>query len=412
MSGNKYFGATLVATTDRGKHRRAAALQYAFILWLSMTVSCGGVSFSPSVTPNASSSVPSYYGSGIQFDSLSNAQVAALDIDYRFRASTTAALSSFLWYSTSGPNSGCNGYGCGTGGSLQVCLYSDDGSDSHLWNAAQPIACLQEPNLRGKGGLRSDAFSTAPQLQAGTLYHLHWHNSDPNHAQNYTSVNNLFVWHATTPRQPTVSDTDLAVLEGTQVLTQFSPIFQLNYDNGSVQGQGYMECWIQAPADISDKAMVRENFTVTDSNRLVSAVSVRVNRASGNSPLILTLATLSGTVLAQGSVAASNFPQQALSGDSSANQPVWGRYQFPAPLTLVVGQSYQLQLSATADTRYQAYGIHKGTIYNFHPPSFFRDGYSQFSIDNGNSWTGFNQPNGPPNNLDADIQFFFERTKP
>ena len=226
-------------------------------------------------------------------------------------------------------------------------------------------------------------------------------------AVNYTSVNNTFVWHATTPRHPFVSDTDLAVLEGNKELPQFSPIFQINYADGVVQGQGYVESWILAPADVSGSKLVRERFTVSGASCAASAVSVRVNRGSGSSPLTVTVATLDGTTLSQSNVAASNFPPQPLAGDTRANQPVWGSGQFSSPVTLAAGQSYQLRISTAADTHYQVYGIHKGTIYKFQPPTFFGDGYAQYSTDNGVHWNGFNQPGGAANNLDADLQFFF-----
>jgi hypothetical protein len=300
----------------------------------------------------------------------------------------------------------CNGYGCGTGGTVQICLYGDDGTAEHLW-AGAPLACVRDTDLRNGVYLRPETFSTPPVLTSGVLYHLHWHNVDPTPAKNYTSVDNVFVWHVTTPRQPTASDTDLAVYSGGTLLPAYSPIFQLNYADGSIQGQGYMECWVQAPADISGAAKVREQFTVSGSERTVSSVSVRVNRASGSSPLTVTLATAAGAVIEQGTIPATNFPLGALVGATSANQPVWGTYVFASPHVLAVGQRYQLMLSAASDTRYQSYGIVKGGMYQFQPPSFFGDGYGQLSTDNGASWTGFTQPGGSVNNSTADLQFYF-----
>jgi hypothetical protein len=255
-------------------------------------------------------------------------------------------------------------------------------------------------------------------LTAGTLYHLHWHNNHANPAKNFVSVDNIFVWHPTTPRQPTIPDTDLAVLVGNKssdpekhvpirVIATDSPIFQLHFANGAVQGQGYMEPWVEAPVDISGAAKLGEQFTVSGSDRVVTSVSVRVNRASGSSPLIVTLATDSGSVIEQGRISATTFPQGALVGASDSAKAVWGAYAFALPRTLKLGQSYRLILSAAGDTRYQTYGIRKGSLYSYKAPTFFGDGYGQVSTNDGATWTGFTQAGGTSNRTDADIQFYF-----
>jgi hypothetical protein len=46
-----------------------------------------------------------------------------------------------------------------------------------------------------------------------------------------------------------------------------TPIVQLTYDDGTVQGQGYMEVWVGTPEPISGGAMARETFTVRARNR-------------------------------------------------------------------------------------------------------------------------------------------------
>jgi len=355
------------------------------------------------------------YGPGVQFDALNNAQIAEADVDYRFRAAVSDAVQTFTWYDAFGKNRdrfGCDGYGCGTGGAAEICIYPDDNTPDHLWTGS-PLSCVTDSDLRNGTSLRSERFPDPPVLVAGTLYHLHWHNSDPNPAQNYVSVDDMFVWNATTPRQPAIPDTDLAVLIGnrslgieTRAILTDSPIFQLNYANGAVQGQGYIESWIDSPADISGAVQVREQFTVGDAGRVVTSVSVRVNRASGNGPLTVTLATSSGAIIEQGTISASTFPEGALMDDAS-NTSTWGAYTFATPHALILGQSYQLTLSAPAGTRYQAYGIRKGSLYSFKAPSFFGDGYGQFSADNGLNWTGFTQPGGTSNRADADIQFYF-----
>jgi hypothetical protein len=387
--------------------------------------------------------ISGYYGSGVQFDVLNNLQVAQGDVDYRFRAIANGALSSFLWYDVyvrggatagcSGVECECDGYGCGTGGAIEACIYPDDGTSSHLPTdpltqqstglEKAPLACVGLSSLRTGPVVRTETFPDPPELVAGTLYHLHWHNSDPNPAANFVSVDDDCVWHATAPRQPTIPDTDLAatsiyynsVKVVVNVVPTDTPIFQLNYANGITQGQGYIGSWNGAPADISGASEVRELITLRGSTRNVTGVSVRVNRVSGASALTVTLATADGNIIEQGKIPASTFPSgAALTGEAAASDnviPAWGTYTFSSAHLLSAGQSYQLTLSAPEDTRYQDYGIEKGQGYNFTASTYFADGYGQFSIDNGLTWAGLTQPDGTPtgsvNHANADIQFYF-----
>ena len=377
-------------------------------------------------------SITGYYGSGIQFDVLNNQRVTGADIDYRFRAVASGSVSGFIWYDAyvkggssadcDGIACGCDGYGCGTGGKLEICIYSDDGTPSHLPSdpitqhsrglQTRPLGCVRPSNLRSGPTLRTELFPVFPVLTAGSLYHLHWHNDDPDPVKNYVSVDDICVWHPTSPRQPTISDIDLAVLVGTNIIATDSPIFQLNYVNGKTQGQGYKESWIYTPETISGFSKVREWIEVSGSNRTVISVSVRVNRIGGAGPLIVILSDDSGVIIERGAIPASNFPAGSrLTSDAWASQyatPVWGTYIFTTPHTLVSGHRYQLILSASSDSVYQSYGIQKAAGYNFSSHTFYSDGRGQYSRDNGLTWTGFRQSEYSLNHIDADIQFYFE----
>lgn len=396
------------------------------------------------VKPSQSQTGPgSFYGAGLQFDVLDNHQVAQGDADFRFRATASGAATGFVWfdvYKKGGSSPGCagaqcecDGYGCGTGGALEACIYPDDGTLRHLpadpltqrgtGLAADPLACVTIQNPRSGQMLRSESFPNPPVLVQGILYHLHWHNADADADANFVSVDTGCVWHTSEPRQPTSPDTDMAVLsmywDGSQTVVNEvatdTPIFQLNYADGTTQGQGYIGSWNDEPMDISGPAEVREQFTVSGGDRTVTSLAVRVIRVSGSSPLTVTLATVSGQILEQGQIPASVFPAgEALDGNPADSQlvtPTWGTYNFTLPRTLAQGQNYQIILSAPADTRYQDYGIEKGLGYTFTGSTFFADGYGQFSLDGGASWTGFTQADGTAtgslNHSNADIQFYF-----
>lgn len=398
------------------------------VSWLALIAVLGG--WGVTLQADAQSRY-GYYGPGIQFDVLDNQRVAEVDIDYRFRAVASSAVSSFIWYdayvkggSTANCNGvacGCDGYGCGTGGKLEICIYSDDGTPSHLPTdpltqqstslQTRALGCVRPSSLRSGPVLRTEVLPDPPILKAGSLYHLHWHNADPEPAKNYISVDDICVWHPTSPRQPTISDLDLAVLVGVKIVATDSPIFQLNYANGATQGQGYKESWIYTPETISGTSEVREWIKVSGSNRIVTTVSVRVNRVSGVTPLIVTLATDSGILVEQGTILASNFPVgSSLTSDAQASQYVksaWGTCIFTIPHTLLAGQRYLLTLSASSDTVYQTFGIQRASGYNFSPLTFFSDGRGQYSRNNGSTWAGFRQSEYSLNHIDADIQFYF-----
>jgi hypothetical protein len=240
---------------------------------------------------------------------------------------------------------------------------------------------------------------------------LHWHNTDPNPSRNFISVDDVCVWHPTKPRQPTISDTDLAVLFGIKEVDTDSPIFQLNYADGATQGQGYKESWNYESEYISGASKVRELISVSGTDRTVVSVSVRVNRVSGMKALSVTLATDSGSILEQGEIPAATFQAgERLTTNSYASQyvkPVWGTYTFSSLHTLISGKKYQLILSAPSDTVYQGYATQRASGYKFSSRTFFADGYGQFSHDNGSTWIGFRQTEDSVNHTDADIQFYF-----
>ncbi len=363
--------------------------------------------------PDADAGV-SYYGPGIGADSLDNHQVATEDVDFRFRAAASSTLVSVRWYdiytTKCAPHSsvdagtcpddcapsGAN-YACGTGGTMHICIRADDGTSAHLATGAD-LACVDHPNATAPPYFPLETFPSPPTLVAGELYHVHWHNTDPTPTVNFTSVDTLYVTSATVPRQPTISDTDLAVFRGTTLRPQDTAILQLVYGDGTVQGQGYMEVWIDAPASVSGTSQVRETFTVSGGDRSVHGAFVRVSRTSGTSPLTVRLEQADGTLIEQQPIPSSAF---------GATDATWAGALFASPHVLKSGTAYHLVLSSPTDTVYSAFGVRRGASYSFVPPTFFGDGFGQFTTD-GTTWVGFTQPGGSANNTDADLQLYFE----
>jgi len=352
-----------------------------------------------------------HYGSGLNVDALANTPVgrsSSYQVSYRIRANHTGPLQAirpfFIWSYTT------PGYALGTGGTIQVQLQTDDGSANHV-PSGTTLASLTyaKPVNDTIGFYPLLAFASMPTLQSGSLYHLVFTNIDADPVNNWVCLDSAYMDYAGSPMQPTVADLDLATLwrtgsTGTWSLRKtgptesFTPIVELDYADGASQGQGYMEFWIGDAKNISGTKGVRETFTVTGSDRLVSTMAVRVKPVSGTSPLTLRLEQGDGTLIDQETVSGITL----IPGLSGAS---WAKATLATPRTLKAGQTYHLVLSAPADTVYTAYPMRKGSDKGFKSTTLFTDGYAQFNP--GTGWTGWDQW-GQPNRLDSDLQFYFD----
>ncbi len=342
------------------------------------------------------------YGSGINADSLGNSVVGGAGntrVAYRFRATESARLDSVRIYVV-GPTH--VGYGAGTGGTWEITVQTDDGRSGH----APSGTVLASTTYRPADGMPLISWSSPATLTAGHLYHVVFRNVDPDPAANYASVDGLFTHGDLSIWQPILANVEWANLiwsggswsddrgAGRGVIT---PIMQLNYASGQEVGVGYMEVWVGLPKPISGSHSVREIFTVSGSNRAIRSVSVRLKRESGTSPLRVRLASSDGTIVEDGSIAASAI--------STSGRGAWATLMFSTTRTLVAGRQYRLVLTSAADTSYSIFVIRKGVDYHFAPTTYFADGFGQYTA--GAGWVGFDQPGGAANLDQGDLQFYF-----
>jgi Putative Ig domain len=361
----------------------------------------------PSPTPAPAPAAGTYYGSGIGSDGLGNTTIGPNQnkLSYRIRVQHTGFISAVQPYLVMDHI----GYWGGTSGSLLVSIQTDDGSSSHNPSGQKLTSyLLNDPDSVPTPAryFPTITFSAPASVTAGELYHIVFENTDPNPSVNYVSVDALYQAAAPMPSQPTMSDTDCAVLlfsaysDGTvwKPRQGYTPIVQMDFEDGFTEGFGYMEVWVGAPEAISGTASVREAFTVSGTSDTVSSVAVRVARMSGSGALTLRLETGDGTLIEQGTVPASSVPIGA-----SATY-AWVSYKFSSQHTLAVGQSYHLVLQSPSSTVYQAYPIRKGSDYGYNSTTFFPDGYAQF-LQSG-TWVGWTQW-GVADRTDGDLQFYF-----
>lgn len=362
------------------------------------------VSIYPASLPGTSS----VYGAAVGADSLANSVVGGPSqtmVAYRFRATESAPLDGVTIYIQTG-----DGYSAGNGGTIRISVHGDDGSPQHV-PVDTSMAMIDVPHPEVGAG-NTYKFADPPQLIAGDLYHVVFTNTDPEPESNYVSVNGLFIRGDSRASQPGFPLADWANLvksrdadwSGDRGDSQgtITPIMGLEYGNDESAGMGYMEVWLGDAKTISGSRKAREIFTVSGPDRTVTSFSVRLEREAGSSPLQVRLIDAHGQVIDKGAI-----PAQSISARDSSESGglTWATLEFGAPRTLKSGESYEVVLSAPADTSYAIYAVRKGVIYGYGEGSYFSDGRGEFK--DGSGWEaltpGWRGP-GP----EGDLQFFFE----
>jgi hypothetical protein len=343
------------------------------------------------------------YGTGFGTDGLANTRLGpdGCIISYRFLAKHTGYLQQVRVYLI--PDH--TGYAAGTGGLIHVTLNTDDGTSSHhptsTWLASYWITNILSLPSPGRY-FYVIKFTTPPYVTAGHLYHLVFKNADKYPTLNYLSVDDLYHAVPTSPNQPTVSDTNQAVLMSAEggpwaVRKGYTPIYELDFTNGNSEGVGYMEGWVGFPRTITGTNAVRETFTVS-SNVQVSSAAIRLSRIKGTDPLVVRLENANGTLVHQGSIPAANIPV------TNASAPVWTKLSFGASYTLLAGHTYHLVFQASSTSLYEAFPIRKGSKYGFRTSTYFPYGHAEFKANG--SWYGWTAW-GQTNRTDGDLQFYF-----
>ncbi len=366
-----------------------------------------------------------YYGSCLNGDDIGNIVIGwntANDnlnrvASYRFRALHTGALQAIRpFYIWSGARAG---YALGNGGDIQIQIQTDDGTSSHNPSGTTLASLVNHapvpvPQSSGSNYYPLLTFSSPAQVTAGQLYHIVFTNITADPKANWVSLDCIWMSSAFSQEQPTLPNTDMAILEknGAGAWVKFSrgsntgytPCYELDYADGASQGQGYLGAFAYPdgsfvnPKPISGPQTVRQTITVSGANRIVNSVSVRVRYKSGPSPLTIRVEKADGTLVGQGTVG--NIP--VTSGNVGE---AWAKLTFATPLTLSAGQSYNLVLSAPADSVYTTHSLYKGMNSGYKSTTYFGDGHAEFNTGSGwKRWDAW----GVQNRLDNDLQFFFQ----
>jgi hypothetical protein len=215
---------------------------------------------------------------------------------------------------------------------------------------------------------------------------------------NYVSIDDLYNQARTPNMQPGVPDTDLAVLFKSSASSDWgvnyghTPILDVYYGDGFVQGQGYMDAWVSSSLPIAGDDRIRQTFTVSQFDRSVTHVSVRLRRVGTPGALTIRLEHGDGTLVEEATLTGI--------GDSYA----WVTAELQQARLLEQGRTYHVVLSAPPGDHYQAFVLQQGTGYGFQTPTMFIDGHAQYS--SGSGWQDVRD------RTDSDFQLYFTMLVP
>jgi hypothetical protein len=341
---------------------------------------------------------PGIYGTGMGYDAKGNIPITLNQkMAYRFKASTSSPLNGVRFTQRSGPG----GYSAGTGGTMTVSVRADDGSGHPAATALSSLTFNPTAYAGATEIFDLKSFPSPATLTAGKIYYIVFTGSS---ATNYISVNMVWTRSAVTPRQPKFADADFGMMYTSGAWgaldANHTPVVDLVYANGTIDGQSYFEAMIEHYATISGTSnMARERFTVSGGDKTVGSVSVRLRRSVGTSPLRMTLETATGVAIESVTVPAASVPVVSAPGGTTSGA-VWVTANFSSPRVLSNAATYNLRLSTTADTTYTTHPARAGTDKGY-ATSAFTGGSGQFT-SNASTWTDLYAYSK------EDLQFYFK----
>lgn len=356
----------------------------------------------PPNPPTPSMYAPKIYGSAMNIDSRGNRRVAqgrdCVMIAYGFIASQNSAISSVNWVQR-GNGTTPNSYSNGTGGTYQGAILTDDGTGKPGAVVATSTTNVAPGNPAGDWE-RCDAnvFGSSPYTPTvGQKVYFRLDNIAGTETDNYCSANQAFRFGTPlNPRNPAFTN-DLQIWEWNGTLwvqnTSHTPVFSINYANGQFDGNGYMGIITGSHGNISGTTtMVRERFTVSGGDKVVTELWMRLGRQSGTDKVLLRLENSVGTLIEEGLMVEdpTTFP---LASPGATYSGDWLHYTLSTPRTLTNGQAYSLRASCAGTSTWWAMPIVGGNFPTGGSPAEhdwasrrFTDGNGQKTTDSGGTW--------------------------
>ncbi len=334
------------------------------------------------------------YGSSVQMWDINNVapststEFTSMNARYsfRFRSQHTGSLTGVRVYVM---GTGYTHYGAGNGGTWRVTLRHDSTSNhtpAQLYMTSTDEV-LWDYRSGGTTHFPLFTFDSPASIDSGTVYHVVFENIDADQATNWSSLNTMFTYPGLSPIQPFAVDADWTLLSSStapytswSVWTSNTPMMGYYFADGDIAGMGYYESQVNSPYTISGNNKIREHFTVTGRDRIVTAANFWMKRVSGTDALTMRLEQGDETLIEQGTIAAASIPTTV----GGTQGGVWVNLTFASSHTLAVGQTYNLTLSTASGSSYSAYTISDGTSL-YGNGVCFSDGAAQVTGD-GSTW--------------------------
>ncbi|MEM7342080.1 MAG: choice-of-anchor R domain-containing protein [Actinomycetota bacterium] len=350
-----------------------------------------------------------FYGNPWTMRSLADVGIEDERVSVRITAKYGGVMTGFRTYykaaigsQTAGPGS----YSAGTGGTITVTLWPDDGN-GFPDESGTPLAEIPPwaPSLvNGRPvGSQHDTFfkfsewTTPPTIEAGGVYHVVFENLDPNPNTNFLSINNGYEVSGALERGPFGPQVaDWGILRDTgewlewttragRADGRYDPIFVAEMADGSSWGNGYMEMAdqgtsIQRYRPVTDASIVRQMFTPTE-DHVVDAVALHVFGDAATMEVELRTDDAS----------LGSWPLAFTASGNDLGQ--WQTQEFD-PITLEEGTTYYLSLRKTAGSGATTISVIRdgsagGLTTNFPDGATWSDGEAQLSSNAGESWSNF-----------------------
>jgi hypothetical protein len=133
--------------------------------------------------------------------------------------------------------------------------------------------------------------------------------------------------------------------------------------------------------------MVREHFTVSGGDKVVTGAGVRLLKiAGGTEPLTVQLEDASGNVIDSFTIPASSIADGTNNPGDLGPNAKWVAGSFTSPQTLVNGTTYSLRFSTGPNTTYWAWVNRRLSDYGYTTATYFADGKAQKTTD-GSTWS-------------------------
>jgi hypothetical protein len=241
------------------------------------------------------------------------------------------------------------------------------------------------------GRERSQAFEelqwATPKLTAGRSYRIDFANVASDPVANYISVNTLYCqcrddgpdpddegWRSSMTVGPTTFA--LSPLDSAAGPKWYRPIMALRFDNGTYQGNGYMEVWVSQPRAIGNGARVREHFASLAAPTRFNTLRLRAQ--------VVNAGSLEAVVVVNGEVAAA-----ASATVTPASDPQWITWKLDRPINVEAGVVMSIEF-ASNDALANAVALRDGQSFGFGASTVVADGYAQADLGSGwLGWSGF-----------------------